>query len=102
MKKYLIAKSLKTAERLNQDEILKLVNEEEYTLEDAIEKVESDYDYVELEESDEIYEHLDYVLANNKTEAYEKYKENSLKRSTVPFYFFREQLEIIEIVNSIE
>ena len=72
------------------------------SLEEAIEKVESDYNYVELESSDEIYEHLDYVLANNKTEAYEKYKENSLKKSTGQFYFFREQLEIIEIVDSIE
>lgn len=102
MKRYLIVKSLITAERLNQDEILKLVNKEKYALEEAIEKVESDYNYEELEASNEIYEHLDYISANSKTEAYEKYKENSLKRSTGQFYFFREQLEIIEIVNSIE
>ncbi len=102
MKKYLIVKSLITAERLNQDKILELVNEESYTVEEAEEMVGSNCNYVELDNSDEIYEHLDYVSANSKTEAYEKYKENSLKRSTGQFYFFREQLEIIEIVNSIE
>ena len=102
MKRYLIVKSLITAERLNQDEILKLVNENGYTVEEAIAEVDSDWNCVDLDSSDEIYEHIDYVSANSKTEAYEKYKENSLRSSTGQFYFFREQLEIIEVVNSIE
>ena len=102
MKRYLIVKSLITAERLNQDEILKLVNENGYTVEDAIAEVDSDYNCVDLDSSDEIYEHIDYVSANSKTEAYEKYKENSLRSSTGQFYFFFFFLEIIKVVNSIE
>ena len=81
MKRYLIVKSLITAERLNQDKILELVNEESYTVEEAEEMVGSNCNYVELDNSDEIYEHLDYISANSKTEAYEKYKEKKILNS---------------------
>ena len=97
MKKiFLITLPLLNGERLCQISISQLVIEENYLLEEAVDLMlgqNFDFDIVDQN----VFEHITTVFAENEEEAYEIYKQKHIERKDNSPYFFKEQLNFIEL-----
>ena len=95
-KMFLITIPLLSGDRLCQREIVQLVKEENYLVEEAIDLMLSDCSSFDIVDQN-LFEHVATVLADNEEDAYSVYLEKHLeKKSNIP-YFFKEQLNFIEL-----
>ncbi len=95
-KMFLITIPLLSGERLCQREIVQIVKEENYLVEEAVDILLGDCSSFDIV-GQKIFEHVATVLADNEDEAYNVYLEKHLeKKNNIP-YFFKEQLNFIEL-----
>ena len=95
-KMFLITIPLLSGDRLCQREIVQLVKEENYLVEEAIDLMLGDCSSFDIVDQN-VFEHITTVFAENEEEAYEIYKQKHIERKDNNPYFFKEQLNFIEL-----